>query len=70
MNDSRMSWPWFDCRSRFVAMGAVAVAALLIVGCAATPVLRSVDGAAIDAPSGFVVYCASHPERVECGGFR
>ena len=36
-NDSRMSWPWFECRPRFVLAAALCVAAVLLVGCAESP---------------------------------
>lgn len=36
-NDSRMSCPWSDCRVRFVVIGALVVAALLLAGCALPP---------------------------------
>ncbi len=39
---------------------------LLLGGCAVQ--LHSVEGESVEPPFGFVIYCATHPERVECGG--
>lgn len=68
MNDSRMSWSWFDCRPRFVLIGSLVLLLIAVLpGCGGGE-MRERTGESVEAPFGFVDYCQRHPGRVECGG--